>query len=151
MSATPISDKAAILCCHVVACPMEVARYLERELDASRVFAAEEAKFNLIRQARIETLEAALDSALSSRNPLPKPATPHAPSDSADKVRLAEVQKLYDELLYGVVRKWNHETRHQTALRYINQAEAPILAGNGGNTAMQSAPKPPCSGTEEKL
>ena len=31
----------------------------------------------------------------------------------------------YEELLYGVARKWPGETRHQTALRYILRAEEP--------------------------
>lgn len=39
--------------------------------------------------------------------------------------RLKEVEKLYYELIYGVARKWPDETRHQTALKYILQAETP--------------------------
>lgn len=37
----------------------------------------------------------------------------------------ANTTKLYDELLLAVARKVDGETRHQTALRYIRQAEAP--------------------------
>ena len=37
----------------------------------------------------------------------------------------AREAKLYDELLYAVCTKCPGETRHQTALRYIRQAEAP--------------------------
>lgn len=33
------------------------------------------------------------------------------------------VQERYSELLYAVERKWPDETRHQTALRYIKNAE----------------------------
>jgi hypothetical protein len=32
--------------------------------------------------------------------------------------------RLYHELLYAVARKFRGETRHQTALRYIREAEA---------------------------
>ena len=34
------------------------------------------------------------------------------------------VQELYNELLFAVARKHPNETRHQTALRYIQQAES---------------------------
>jgi len=34
-----------------------------------------------------------------------------------------ELRKKYDELIYAVGRKFPNETRHQTALRYINKAE----------------------------
>lgn len=40
----------------------------------------------------------------------------------------AEIERLaekYNELIMAVARKWPDETRHQTALRYIMQAEAP--------------------------
>jgi hypothetical protein len=33
------------------------------------------------------------------------------------------IEKLYNELLYAVERKFPNETRHQTALRYIQEAE----------------------------
>jgi hypothetical protein len=36
----------------------------------------------------------------------------------------APVQKLYNELLFAVARVHPNETRHQTALRYILQAES---------------------------
>lgn len=36
-----------------------------------------------------------------------------------------DYKALYHELLYQVGKKWEGETRHQTALRYIVQAEAP--------------------------
>lgn len=36
----------------------------------------------------------------------------------------AELRKNYDELIMAVARKFPNETRHQTALRYINQAES---------------------------
>jgi hypothetical protein len=36
---------------------------------------------------------------------------------------IVNTQKLYDELLYAVERKFPNETRHQTALRYIQETE----------------------------
>ena len=36
----------------------------------------------------------------------------------------AQDWNLYYELLYAVVRKFPNETRHETALRYIREAEA---------------------------
>jgi len=41
---------------------------------------------------------------------------------------------LYNELLYAVARKHPNETRHQTALRYIQQAER----GDGGSGAKEA-------------
>lgn len=35
----------------------------------------------------------------------------------------ARVGKLYDELIYAVARVFPGESRHETALRYINEAE----------------------------
>ncbi len=32
-------------------------------------------------------------------------------------------EKLYNELIYAVGKKWPNETRHETALRYILEAE----------------------------
>jgi hypothetical protein len=37
--------------------------------------------------------------------------------------RLYETERLYSELLYAVGNKYEGETRHQTALRYIRAAE----------------------------
>lgn len=34
-----------------------------------------------------------------------------------------DLLKLYNELLFAVARKWPGETRHQTALRYIQERE----------------------------
>ena len=39
------------------------------------------------------------------------------------RAELERVKALYHELLYGVAKKFPNETRHQTALRYIQQAE----------------------------
>ena len=36
---------------------------------------------------------------------------------------------LYNELLYAVERKHDHETRHETALRYIREGEAREKSG----------------------
>lgn len=46
-----------------------------------------------------------------------------------------EIQDLYYELLHAVEHKHEGETRHQTALRYIQQTELPHLEGA---TAYQS-------------
>ena len=44
------------------------------------------------------------------------------------------LRTLYNELLYAVVRKYEGETRHETALRYIRECENPPTA-------------PPCDAT----
>ena len=41
-----------------------------------------------------------------------------------DADELARLRGLYEELLFAVGNKYPGETRHQTALRYIQQAEA---------------------------
>ena len=50
---------------------------------------------------------------------------------------LVEVRKTYQELIYAVARKFPDESRHQTALRYINNAERqdnpPAAAISKGN------------------
>ncbi len=38
--------------------------------------------------------------------------------------RMREAESLYYKLLYAVRRKFLNETRHQTALRYINEVES---------------------------
>jgi tetratricopeptide (TPR) repeat protein len=43
---------------------------------------------------------------------------------AAELRRLHEVEKQYHELLYTVGNKYKDESRYQTALRYIQQAEA---------------------------
>jgi len=45
------------------------------------------------------------------------------------KQQLATRQTLYHELLMAVESKWPGETRHQTALRYIRQAERSTTTG----------------------
>ena len=42
---------------------------------------------------------------------------------AAELRRLHELEKQYHELLYAVGNKYEGESRHQTALRYIEQAE----------------------------
>ncbi len=49
--------------------------------------------------------------------------TPHEQA-AAELRRLHDVEKQYHELLYAVGNKYEDESRHQTALRYIQQAEA---------------------------
>jgi hypothetical protein len=41
----------------------------------------------------------------------------------ATQAALVKLQEAYDELIYAVARKFPNETRHQTALRYIQEAE----------------------------
>ena len=48
---------------------------------------------------------------------------------NADADKLAELREKYNELLYAVGNKHPDETRHQTALRYIQQAEVPRVGG----------------------
>jgi len=43
---------------------------------------------------------------------------------AAELRRLNEVETKYYELLYAVAVKWEGESRHQTALRYIRNAES---------------------------
>ena len=45
----------------------------------------------------------------------------------------------YNELLYAVAQKWPGETRHQTALRYIQNAER----GSNQTQASQSGDEQP--------
>lgn len=40
--------------------------------------------------------------------------------------RAIETQRLYNELLMAVERKFPGESRHETALRYIKEAEARV-------------------------
>jgi len=40
-----------------------------------------------------------------------------------------DYRALYSELLYAVERKFAHETRHETALRYIREAERNCIQG----------------------
>ena len=43
---------------------------------------------------------------------------------------IESLSKKYDELIFAVGRKFPHETRHQTALRYIREAESTTTKGN---------------------
>ena len=43
---------------------------------------------------------------------------------------IEKVNKKYQELLYAVARKFPDETRHETALRYINEAEVAALCSS---------------------
>lgn len=44
-------------------------------------------------------------------------------SIAMDKVKAATYKVLYEELIYAVGSKWPGESRHETALRYIKEAE----------------------------
>ena len=47
---------------------------------------------------------------------------------------ITDIEKNYNELIMAVQRKFTNETRHQTALRYINEAENLENNGCGKNT-----------------
>lgn len=53
---------------------------------------------------------------------LMRPLTWREANEGYDKA-LMELRRQYDELLMAVARKFPNETRHQTALRYIQEAE----------------------------
>jgi hypothetical protein len=44
--------------------------------------------------------------------------------------KLLEIEKKYYELLYGVASKYPNETRHETALRYIQERENDSINGD---------------------
>lgn len=50
--------------------------------------------------------------------------------------RAEKAEALYQELIYAVASKHPDETRHQTALRYIRQAETPSGDCASNSTAM---------------
>lgn len=52
------------------------------------------------------------------------------------QARLVEAEGKYFELLGAVIRKFHSETRHQTALRYIKEAEE--RSGEGQPQAMEA-------------
>ena len=51
----------------------------------------------------------------------------HKNTESAKEI-LEDLEKRYDELIMAVARKFPNESRHQTALRYIKQAESVELS-----------------------
>lgn len=56
--------------------------------------------------------------------------------DAALRVRVAELEKQYQELLYAVGSKYPDETRHETALRYIRESERRTM-GDGVASAVE--------------
>jgi hypothetical protein len=50
-------------------------------------------------------------------------------------VQAQQAAPLYEELLFAVGNKHPDETRHQTALRYIRQAEAAGIGASSGSAA----------------
>ncbi len=56
--------------------------------------------------------------------------------------KLTSTQILYNELLYAVERKFDGESRHETALRYIREAEVRAKEPSG------SSPCSPCSASD---
>jgi len=57
-----------------------------------------------------------------------------------DRMTYAELSEKYHELIMAVCQKFPNESRHQTALRYIRQAEAP--ATTAAREAVESEVKP---------
>jgi len=55
-------------------------------------------------------------------------------------IQSPDFEKLYNELLYAVARKFPGESRHATALRYIREAEA---RGSGTAASSSAPPTPP--------
>jgi hypothetical protein len=55
--------------------------------------------------------------------------------------QLNELQQAYNELIMAVGMKFPNETRHQTALKYIQQAENNTQAGSEAKSALQSKPR----------
>jgi hypothetical protein len=51
------------------------------------------------------------------------------PPDRDDDAMREKVKELYEELLFAVAHKFLNETRHETALRYIREAEGRSLVG----------------------
>ena len=47
----------------------------------------------------------------------------HLLAEAKAEARVAELEEQYGELIFAVATKYPDETRHQTALRYIQQAE----------------------------
>ena len=62
---------------------------------------------------------------------LPREEYPSAYESAQDVQRDAERLKKYDELIYAVATKFPGESRHETALRYILQAENRRVIGEG--------------------
>ena len=69
----------------------------------------------------------------------PVPAVP-SPREATLPDAAGERERLYEELLFAVGNKYPNETRHQTALRYIRQAEEPHGAADAAMTAEGSKP-----------
>ena len=57
--------------------------------------------------------------------------------DKVTAMAFATAQK-YDQLLFAVGRKFRDESRHETALRYIREAENAAIVGDGCTAAMGS-------------
>jgi len=65
--------------------------------------------------------------------------------DVGNKLRMADkLEEKYNELLYEVARKFPYESRHDTARRYIQEAEA-----KSGHVAKQCEPKSPACKIQE--
>lgn len=58
---------------------------------------------------------------------------------SSEEKELDRIQMLYNELIMGVARKWPGETRHQTALRYIQEAERKPQAASQSASTLRPA------------
>ncbi len=63
-----------------------------------------------------------------------KTGSTNAADWGASPAPAAPAQPLYEELLFSVGNKHPGETRHQTALRYIRQAESAGIAASKGES-----------------
>lgn len=67
-------------------------------------------------------------------------ANQRASAAEAECGRLKERAALYDELIYQVGNKYPNETRHQTAMRYLQRAEQPTnQTGSVANAAISGS------------
>lgn len=75
-------------------------------------------------------MKAAMADAQQCEDNYPAVTPPSRCAEASDRIEadareIERLSALYYELLYAVGNKCPGETRHQTALRYIQQAEAP--------------------------
>jgi hypothetical protein len=157
MSDTPRTDEASLVDTNydVETVKADFARQLERENAALSAQVAEseqqhESDKNWLRAQR-DVAEEKLRDMTKERDEYKgcvELGIDDAASDMADfsamriraeaaEAQVAELCKLYEELLYAVARKFPGETRHQTALRYINNAET-VSVSSGCDAAKES-------------
>jgi predicted nuclease with TOPRIM domain len=104
--------------------------YINRYSEAAEVREAFTETRNALKECRVEVERLTDQYHLAHAKVLSREAIIEQLSETElakDVVRLeAEVERLrerYNELIYAVVHKYEGETRHETALRYIQNAE----------------------------